>query len=60
MIFFRNTAMYFRAEAASLLWESFEMSLRPGGILVLGKAERPVGRKSLVPLAPCVYRRNRR
>jgi len=60
LIFFRNTAMYFRPEAASLLWENFETSLRPGGVLVLGKAERPAGRKSLVPLAPCIYRRNHR
>jgi hypothetical protein len=33
--------------------------VRPGGFLVLGKAERPQGAKSLSIVAPCIYRRNR-
>src|SRR5439155_16682188 len=48
----RNTAMYLRIEAMTSLWEQFEMLLRPGGILVLGKAERPVGTKRFSFLAP--------
>jgi chemotaxis methyl-accepting protein methylase len=59
LILCRNTAMYIRAEATKLLWEQFEKRLRPGGMLVLGKAERPVGAKRLSPVGPCVYRRNR-
>jgi hypothetical protein len=31
--------------------------LRPGGALVLGKAERPAGVADLVNEGPCVYRR---
>jgi chemotaxis protein methyltransferase CheR len=59
LILFRNTAIYLRAEAAGLLWERFEKSLRPLGVLVLGKAERPVGAKKLSLIAPCIYRRER-
>jgi chemotaxis methyl-accepting protein methylase len=59
LILFRNTAMYLRGEVASALWERFEASLRPGGVLVLGKAERPIGSARLTLLGPCLYRRNR-
>jgi chemotaxis methyl-accepting protein methylase len=59
LILCRNTAMYLRAEATSGLWGKFEQALRPGGVLVLGKAERPLGAKRLSLLAPCIYRRNR-
>jgi chemotaxis protein methyltransferase CheR len=58
-ILFRNTAMYFRPEAAGPLWERLEASLRPGGVLVLGKSERPVGVKRLSALGSCIYRRTR-
>ncbi len=59
IILCRNTTMYMRAEAAQTLWERFEAALRPGGILVLGKAERPLGSRRLALLAPCIYRRSR-
>jgi len=59
MIFFRNVAMYMRTEVAARLWERLEQSLRPGGYLVLGKAERPVGAARLSPVTPCIYRRDR-
>lgn len=59
LVFCRNTTMYLRPEATARLWEQFEKLLRPGGVLVLGKAERPVGAKRLSLLAPCIYRRNR-
>jgi len=59
VILFRNTAMYLRPEAVAPLWERFEQALRPGGVLVLGKAERPSGARRLSPLGPCVYRRHR-
>jgi chemotaxis methyl-accepting protein methylase len=58
LILCRNTAMYLRAEATKLLWEQLERLLRPGGVLVLGKAERPMGSKRLALVAACVYRRN--
>ncbi|MFL5243030.1 MAG: CheR family methyltransferase [Gemmataceae bacterium] len=59
LILCRNTGMYLRAEAMNRLWEQFEMHLRPGGVLVLGKAERPVGTKRFSFVAPCIYRRKR-
>ncbi len=59
MILCRNTIMYMRTDATQLLWERFETGLRPGGVLVLGKAERPLGGKRLSILARCVYRRKR-
>jgi chemotaxis protein methyltransferase CheR len=59
LIVCRNTAMYMRPEATSALWERFENSLRAGGLLVLGKAERPLGAKRLGLVAPCVYKKLR-
>jgi chemotaxis methyl-accepting protein methylase len=59
LILCRNLAMYLRGEAAARLWRALEAGLRPGGFLVLGKAERPHGAATLSPIAPCVYRRDR-
>ncbi len=59
LILCRNTTMYMGAEATSMLWERFESSLRVGGLLVLGKAERPLGTKRLTAISPCVYRKAR-
>jgi chemotaxis methyl-accepting protein methylase len=59
MILCRNMAIYLRAAAAGRLWQKLLASLRPGGILVLGKAERPLPPDGLSPIGPCVYRRKR-
>jgi chemotaxis protein methyltransferase CheR len=59
LILFRNTAMYFRSEATATLWPRLEAALKPGGVLVLGRAERPHGIQRLTSLRPCLYRRNR-
>jgi len=59
LILCRNTTMYMATEATIELWERFENSLRVGGLLVLGKAERPLGSKRLLALSPCVYRKVR-
>lgn len=53
----RNMAMYLQPKAATALWQSLERHLSPGGVLVLGKAERPVGVKGLAYIGPCLYRR---
>ena len=37
----------------------FQRVLRPGGILVLGKAERPTAASHLTSIGPCIYRRER-
>jgi chemotaxis protein methyltransferase CheR len=59
LILCRNLAIYMQPPATAQLWRQLEQFLRPGGILVLGKAERPAGAAELVPVAPCIYRRNR-
>jgi chemotaxis methyl-accepting protein methylase len=57
LILCRNMAMYLWPDAAARLWQALEGLLRPGGILVLGKAERPLGERRLTMVAPCIYRR---
>jgi len=59
LILFRNTAMYFRSEVVAGLWTRIETVLRPGGLLVLGRAERPIGSSRLQLVRPCVFRRSR-
>lgn len=55
----RNMAIYLHAAAATRMWRALQDCLRPGGYLVLGKAERPLGATGLRAVAPCVYRRDR-
>jgi chemotaxis methyl-accepting protein methylase len=57
LILCRNLAIYLRPAAAGALWARLEGCLRPGGILVLGKAEKPMGVEGMQAVAPCVYRR---
>ena len=57
VILCRNLAIYLSASAVGRLWRSLEMALRPGGVLVVGKAERPIGASRLSALAPGFYRR---
>lgn len=59
MILCRNLAIYLRADAAGKLWQKLLGSLRPGGVLVLGKAERPQPAESVSVIGPSVFRRNR-
>lgn len=44
LILCRNLAIYLTEEAAAELWSSWVARLRPGGLLVTGKAERPAHR----------------
>ena len=57
LILCRNLVIYMEPGVTRDLWETLGACLRPGGILVVGKAERPTEAKGLVPLAPCIYRR---
>lgn len=59
LVLCRNMAIYLQGDASMRLWAGLERAVRPGGVLVTGKAERPVGAKRLSPVAPCVYRRSR-
>lgn len=56
LILCRNIAIYLTASAAGELWRRMAAGLRPGGVLVLGKAERPAG-SGWVMVAPCIYRK---
>jgi chemotaxis methyl-accepting protein methylase len=55
LILCRNLAIYLEPAAAARLWTVLAGSLRVGGVLVVGKAERPQRQLSLLPLAPCVF-----
>jgi chemotaxis methyl-accepting protein methylase len=59
LVLCRNVAIYMYPAAATMLWQRLEQCLRPGGFLVLGKAERPQNAIGLKLVAPCIYRRNR-
>lgn len=58
LILCRNLAIYLEGGAAEQLWVRLGRALRPGGVLVVGKAERPSASTGLVRVGPCVYRRN--
>lgn len=55
MIVCRNMAMYLEPAAAASVWSLIENSLRAGGLLLTGKAERAWGCRKLKALAPCLY-----
>jgi chemotaxis methyl-accepting protein methylase len=57
LILCRNMAMYLKTDAAAALWRELARSLRVGGVLMLGKAERPAGIRGLSYIGPCLYRR---
>ena len=59
VIFCRNVAMYFEQGTAHALFRRIENALRPGGLLVLGRAERPCPTQRLSLVGPCIYRRGR-
>lgn len=54
LILCRNVAIYLQPAAAARLWQTLTDALAPGGILVVGKAERP-NRGGLERLGPCMY-----
>jgi chemotaxis methyl-accepting protein methylase len=58
MILCRNVAIYMKDHATARLWTTLRAALRPGGILVVGKAERPSQAPCLSAVAPCIYRRD--
>jgi len=60
IISLRNTAIYLRPEVVRGLWQRIEAGLRPNGLLVVGKAERPLGATRLHQVGPCIYQRARR
>jgi chemotaxis protein methyltransferase CheR len=61
LVLCRNLAMYLRPAAAARLWRGLARVVRPGGLLVVGRAERVSGAAAaagrFAPAGPCVYRR---
>lgn len=55
IIMCRNVAIYLRPESSAMLWANLAAMLRPAGLLMVGKAERPQPTLSLVKIAPCLY-----
>jgi chemotaxis protein methyltransferase CheR/two-component system CheB/CheR fusion protein len=51
----RNFAIYLQHPAAARLWRRLHSSLRPGGLLLTGKAERPTS--GFLRAGPCLYRK---
>jgi chemotaxis methyl-accepting protein methylase len=58
LILCRNMVMYLEPAITREVWMNLTRALRPGGFLVVGKAERP-GSDQLVPVARCVFQRKR-
>jgi chemotaxis methyl-accepting protein methylase len=56
MILWRNAAMYLNANNAETVWRQLASVLRDGGVLVVGKAERPPLELGLKHVGRCVYR----
>jgi chemotaxis protein methyltransferase CheR len=58
LVLCRNLGIYLTPESAAELWERCVGQLRPGGLLVTGKAERPPARirPLLERIGPCIYR----
>jgi chemotaxis protein methyltransferase CheR len=57
MILCRNLAIYLERGSAAAIWQRLADALRPGGLLVVGKAERPPAGIGLLPLRRCIYRK---
>jgi chemotaxis protein methyltransferase CheR len=57
VILFRNVAIYVNQEHAASIWTKLCAELSPGGLLVTGKAEKPLASLPLQRIAPCVFRK---
>lgn len=56
IILWRNVAIYLESGHAAAMWESLANALCPGGILVVGKAERPPESAGLSYISRSIYR----
>lgn len=56
LIFCRNLAIYLRPAAAERLWNIMARALVQGGLLVTGKAEKPLPTDKWRRVDPCIYR----
>lgn len=56
MILCRNLAIYLEAQSCEALWKRLIHALAPGGILVVGRAEKP-SVAGLIRIGPCIYQK---
>lgn len=57
LILWRNVAIYLTQDAGAAVWRKLTDALRPGGVLVSGRAERPTNTEDFCRLSGCIYRR---
>jgi chemotaxis protein methyltransferase CheR len=57
LILWRNMAIYLTPASAEAVWRRVVAELRPGGYLVIGKADHPPRELQLTRLATCLYQR---
>jgi chemotaxis methyl-accepting protein methylase len=58
LICWRNHAIYLEPAATESVWRRLVKELRPGGLLVTGRAERPNRLLPLRRIAGCIYRKH--
>lgn len=56
MVLWRNMAIYFEVNTAIKTWNAVSRELRPGGLVIAGKAERPPKSAGLMNISRCIYR----
>lgn len=56
LVLCRNLAIYLRRDASDLLWRRLHSLLSPGGVLVVGKAEKPEA-AAFRRIGPCCFQR---
>jgi chemotaxis methyl-accepting protein methylase len=57
IILWRNAAIYLNPALAARMFERLTGALAPGGLLIVGKAERPPAQAGLQAAGPCIYRK---
>ncbi|MHC1765299.1 MAG: protein-glutamate O-methyltransferase CheR [Verrucomicrobiia bacterium] len=57
LVLFRNVAIYLDQKEVIGLWKRLIQGLRPGGVLVTGKAEQPPNELPLKLISRCLYAR---
>jgi chemotaxis methyl-accepting protein methylase len=57
LIFCRNLMIYLENRSALNVWDRLFRALRPHGIMVTGKAEKPPAGRGWRCVCPCIYRK---
>jgi chemotaxis methyl-accepting protein methylase len=57
LVLWRNVAIYLQPQTATAIATRLVAALRPGGFLVVGRAERPLAALGLQRIDACIYRK---